>query len=153
VEIAPSPDLPPATREAIIACALRLAAEVRYQGIGTFEFLLDQDLPGRFYFMEANPRVQVEHTVTEQISGVDLLHTQLRLAAGARLAELGLGTPPPVQGFAVQLRLSLEPLLADGSARPASGVLLAYQPPSGPGLRVDGCGYAGYAPNPAYDSL
>lgn len=153
VEIAPSPDLPPATREAIIACALRLAAEVRYQGIGTFEFLLDQDLPGRFYFMEANPRVQVEHTVTEQISGVDLLHTQLRLAAGATLAELGLSTPPPVQGFAVQLRLNLETLLADGSARPASGVLLAYQPPSGPGLRVDGCGYAGYAPNPAYDSL
>lgn len=153
VEIAPSPDLPPATREAIIACALRLASEVRYQGIGTFEFLLDQDLPGRFYFMEANPRVQVEHTVTEQISGVDLLHTQLRLAAGATLAELGLSTPPPVQGFAVQLRLNLETLLADGSARPASGVLLAYQPPSGPGLRVDGCGYAGYAPNPAYDSL
>ncbi|ATH80594.1 carbamoyl-phosphate synthase large subunit [Pseudomonas sp. KHPS1] len=153
VEIAPSPDLDAATREAIIASALRLAAEVQYRGIGTFEFLLDLDQPGRFYFMEANPRVQVEHTVTEQVTGVDLLHAQLHLAAGSSLAELGLLTPPPAKGYAVQLRLNLETLLADGTARPASGVLGAYQPPSGPGLRVDGCGYAGYAVSPAYDSL
>ncbi|MDG9760459.1 carbamoyl-phosphate synthase large subunit [Pseudomonas sediminis] len=153
VEIAPSPDLDAATREAIIASALRLAAEVQYRGIGTFEFLLDLDQPGHFYFMEANPRVQVEHTVTEQVTGVDLLHTQLHLAAGKSLAELNLLTPPPAKGYAVQLRLNLETLLADGSARPSSGVLSAYQPPSGPGLRVDGCGYAGYAVSPAYDSL
>lgn len=153
VEIAPSPELDAATREAIIASALRLAAEVQYRGIGTFEFLLDLDQPGRFYFMEANPRVQVEHTVTEQVTGIDLLHTQLHLAAGKSLAELGLRTPPTPNGYAVQLRLNLETLLADGTARPASGVLGAYQPPSGPGLRVDGCGYAGYAVSPAYDSL
>jgi acetyl/propionyl-CoA carboxylase alpha subunit/acetyl-CoA carboxylase carboxyltransferase component len=153
VEIAPSPDLDAATREAIIASALRLAAEVQYRGIGTFEFLLDLDQPGRFYFMEANPRVQVEHTVTEQVTGADLLHTQLHLAAGSSLAELNLLTPPPAKGYAVQLRLNLETLLADGTARPAAGVLGAYQPPSGPGLRVDGCGYAGYAVSPAYDSL
>ncbi|UYP31161.1 carbamoyl-phosphate synthase large subunit [Pseudomonas sp. Z8(2022)] len=153
VEIAPSPDLDAATRDAIIASALRLATEVRYQGIGTFEFLLDLDQPGRFYFMEANPRVQVEHTVTEQVTGVDLLHTQLHLAAGKSLAELNLLTPPATKGYAVQVRLNLETLLADGSARPASGVLGAYQPPSGPGLRVDGCGYAGYVVSPAYDSL
>ncbi|EJO93758.1 pyruvate carboxylase/propionyl-CoA carboxylase [Ectopseudomonas mendocina DLHK] len=153
VEIAPSPDLDDATREAIIASALRLAAEVQYRGIGTFEFLLDLDQPGRFYFMEANPRVQVEHTVTEQVTGVDLLHTQLHLAAGSSLAELNLLTPPPAKGYAVQVRLNLETLLADGTARPAAGVLGAYQPPSGPGLRVDGCGYAGYAVSPAYDSL
>lgn len=153
VEIAPSPDLDVATRDAIIASALRLAAEVQYRGIGTFEFLLDLDQPGRFYFMEANPRVQVEHTVTEQISGVDLLHTQLHLAAGKSLAELNLLTPPAPKGYAVQVRLNLETLLADGSARPAAGVLSAYQPPSAPGLRVDGCGYAGYAVSPAYDSL
>ncbi len=153
VEVAPSPDLDVATRDAIIASALRLAAEVQYRGIGTFEFLLDLDQPGRFYFMEANPRVQVEHTVTEQISGVDLLHTQLHLAAGKSLAELNLLTPPAPNGYAVQVRLNLETLLADGSARPAAGVLSAYQPPSGPGLRVDGCGYAGYAVSPAYDSL
>ncbi|WP_277373812.1 carboxyl transferase domain-containing protein [Pseudomonas sp. AA-38] len=153
VEIAPSPDLDAATRDAIIASALRLAAEVQYRGIGTFEFLLDLDQPGRFYFMEANPRVQVEHTVTEQVTGVDLLHTQLHLAAGKSLAELGLLTPPATKGYAVQVRLNLESLLADGSARPASGVLSAYQPPSAPGLRVDGCGYAGYVVSPAYDSL
>ena len=153
VEIAPSPDLDAVTRDAIIASALRLAAEVRYHGIGTFEFLIDLDQPGCFYFMEANPRVQVEHTVTEQITGVDLLHTQLHLAAGKSLHELGLLTPPPAKGYAVQLRLNLETLLADGTARPAAGVLGAYQPPSGPGLRVDGCGYAGYAVSPAYDSL
>ena len=153
VEIAPSPELDAATREAIIASALRLAAEVHYRGIGTFEFLLDLDQPGRFYFMEANPRVQVEHTVTEQVTGVDLLHTQLQLAAGSSLAELNLLNPPAPKGYAVQLRLNLETLLADGTARPAAGVLAAYQPPSGPGLRVDGCGYAGYAVSPAYDSL
>lgn len=153
VEIAPSPDLDAATRETIIASALRLAGEVDYRGIGTFEFLLDLEQPGRFYFMEANPRVQVEHTVTEQVTGIDLLHTQLRLAAGASLAELDLLAPPPVRGCAVQLRLNLETLLADGSARPAAGVLGAYQPPSGPGLRIDGCGYAGYPASPAYDSL
>lgn len=153
LEIAPSPALDAATRDAIIASALRLAAEVHYRGIGTFEFLLDLDQPGHFYFMEANPRVQVEHTVTEQVTGVDLLHTQLHLAAGKSLAELNLLTPPPTKGYAVQVRLNLETLLADGSARPASGVLGAYQPPSGPGLRVDGCGYAGYVVSPAYDSL
>lgn len=153
VEIAPSPELDAATRDAIIASALRLAAEVQYRGIGTFEFLLDLDQPGRFYFMEANPRVQVEHTVTEQVTGVDLLHTQLHLAAGSSLAELSLLNPPAPKGYAVQLRLNLETLLADGTARPAAGVLGAYQPPSGPGLRVDGCGYAGYAVSPAYDSL
>ncbi len=153
VEIAPSPDLDAATRDAIIASALRLAAEVSYQGIGTFEFLLDLDQPGRFYFMEANPRVQVEHTITEQVTGVDLLHTQLYLAAGSSLAELNLLTPPATNGYAGQVRLNLESLLADGTARPAAGVLAAYQPPSGPGLRVDGCGYAGYTVSPAYDSL
>ncbi|WKC38266.1 carboxyl transferase domain-containing protein [Ectopseudomonas chengduensis] len=153
VEIAPSPDLDVATRDAIIASALRLAAEVHYRGIGTFEFLLDLDHPGRFYFMEANPRVQVEHTVTEQVTGVDLLHTQLHLAAGSSLAELNLLNPPAPKGYAVQVRLNLESLHADGSTRPASGVLAAYQPPSGPGLRVDGCGYAGYAVSPAYDLL
>lgn len=150
IEIAPSPDLDSGTREAIIACALQLAAEVQYRGIGTFEFLLAGE---RFYFMEANPRVQVEHTVTEQVTGIDLLHTQLHLAAGRSLAELGLLQPPPVQGCAVQLRINLETQHTDGSTRPAAGTLSAYQPPSGPGLRVDGYGYTGYPVSPAYDSL
>lgn len=153
VEIAPSPDLDSDTRTAMIDCALRLAGAVNYCGIGTFEFLLDLDQPGAFYFMEANPRVQVEHTVTEQVTGVDLLHTQLRLVAGSSLSQLGLTSPPTLRGSAVQLRLNLETLQADGSAHPAAGVISAYQAPSGPGLRVDGCGYAGYAVSPAYDPL
>ncbi|WP_447588987.1 carboxyl transferase domain-containing protein [Aquipseudomonas campi] len=153
IEIAPSPGLAADVREAIIACALKLASEVNYQGIGTFEFLLDEGQAGRFYFMEANPRVQVEHTVTEQVTGVDLLQTQLHLIAGASLAELGLSQAPALDGYAVQLRINLETQLADGSTRPAVGTLSAYEPPSGPGLRVDGYGYAGYPVSPSYDSL
>ncbi len=153
VEIAPSPDLDHNVRDAMLAAALQLASEVHYQGIGTFEFLLDVTQPGRFYFMEANPRVQVEHTVTEQVTGVDLLHTHLKLIAGQSLAQLGLLQPPVLQGFAVQLRINLETLHADGSTRPAVGTLTAFEPPSGPGLRVDGYGYAGYAVSPSYDSL
>lgn len=153
VEIAPSPDLDSSVRDAMIAAALQLAADVKYCGIGTFEFLLDAAQPGRFYFMEANPRVQVEHTVSEQVTGVDLLHTQLKLVAGQSLAALGLLQPPSVQGFAVQLRINLETLHADGSTRPAVGTLTAFDPPSGPGLRVDGYGYAGYPVSPSYDSL
>ena len=153
VEIAPSPDLDSGVRDAMIAAALQLAADVKYCGIGTFEFLLDAAQPGRFYFMEANPRVQVEHTVSEQVTGIDLLHTQLKLVAGQSLAALGLLQPPAVQGFAVQLRINLETLHADGSTRPAVGTLTAFDPPSGPGLRVDGYGYAGYPVSPSYDSL
>ena len=153
VEIAPSPNLDSGVRDAMIAAALQLAADVKYCGIGTFEFLLDAAQPGRFYFMEANPRVQVEHTVSEQVTGIDLLHTQLKLVAGQSLAALGLLQPPAVQGFAVQLRINLETLHADGSTRPAVGTLTAFDPPSGPGLRVDGYGYAGYPVSPSYDSL
>ncbi|WP_298184423.1 carboxyl transferase domain-containing protein [uncultured Pseudomonas sp.] len=153
VEIAPSPDLPAETRASMIDAALQLASAARYQGLGTFEFLLDAEHPERFYFMEANPRIQVEHTVTEQVTGVDLLHTQLKLAAGQTLADLGLLQPPALNGCAVQLRINLESMNADGSTRPAAGTLSAYQPPSGPGLRVDGYGYAGYPVSPSYDSL
>ena len=153
VEVAPSPDLPGAMREQIIGAALKLAGEVGYRGLGTFEFLLDAEHPGRFYFMEANPRIQVEHTVTEQVTGVDLVQTQIRLAAGQTLAHLNLLQPRPPQGCAVQLRINLESMNADGSTRPAVGTLSAYEPPSGPGLRVDGYGYAGYTVSPSYDSL
>ena len=152
MEFAPAPGLDPALRDRIIDSALTLAAEVNYQGIGTFEFLVEPD-QDRFYFMEANPRVQVEHTVTEQVTGVDLLQSQIWLAAGASLADLNLETAPACEGMAVQLRLNLETLKADGSTAPAAGTLTAYEPASGPGIRVDGYGYAGYPVSPAYDSL
>ncbi|BCG22711.1 pyruvate carboxylase [Pseudomonas tohonis] len=152
IEIAPAPGLDPALRQRILDAALTLAAEARYRGIGTFEFLVD-DARGDFVFMEANPRIQVEHCITEAVTGIDLVQVQLRIAAGATLAELGLAQPAAPRGFAVQLRINLETMQADGSARPAGGVISAYEPPSGAGIRVDGYGYAGYATSPSYDSL
>ncbi|WP_374979791.1 carboxyl transferase domain-containing protein [Pseudomonas solani] len=152
IEIAPAPGLDPDLRQRILDAALTLAGAVSYRGIGTFEFLVD-DARGDFVFMEANPRIQVEHCITEAVTGVDLVQAQLRIAAGARLAELGLAQPAAPRGFAVQLRVNLETMQADGSARPAGGVISAYEPPSGAGIRVDGYGYAGYATSPSYDSL
>ncbi|MGM0766749.1 MAG: carboxyl transferase domain-containing protein [Pseudomonadota bacterium] len=153
VELAPSPGLDPALRDAMIDSALVMARAVSYRGLGTFEFLVDEDRPGRFYFMEANPRVQVEHTVTEQVTGVDLVQTQLKLLLGQTLADLSLETAPAVRGVAIQARINAETLHPDGTATPAAGTLSAYEPAAGPGLRVDGCGYAGYTVSPAYDSL
>ncbi len=152
VELAPSPGLPAATRDAMAAAALRMAAHARYRGLATFEFLLDT-ATGRFLFIEANPRLQVEHTVTEATTGVDLVQTQLRIAAGATLADLGLAAPILPTSHAIQLRINAETMQPDGSAHPAGGLLSAYEPPSGPGIRVDGAGYAGYRTNPRYDSL
>jgi acetyl/propionyl-CoA carboxylase alpha subunit/acetyl-CoA carboxylase carboxyltransferase component len=152
VEIAPAPDLEPGLRQRILDAALKLAAAVEYRGIGTFEFLVDA-ARGDFVFMEANPRIQVEHCITEAVTGIDLVQTQLRLAEGASLADLGLLEPTAPRGFAVQLRINLEAMQADGSARPTGGLISAYEPPSGPGIRVDGYGYTGYPTSPSYDSL
>jgi acetyl/propionyl-CoA carboxylase alpha subunit/acetyl-CoA carboxylase carboxyltransferase component len=161
VEIAPSPMLAPRLRDRIIAAALAMAQAVGYAGLGTFEFLVDAGDAGdagddgRYAFIEANPRLQVEHTVTEQVTGIDLVQAQLQIAGGATLAALGLRQQdiPPPRGYAVQCRINLEAMTADGSPMPAVGIISAYEPPSGPGVRVDGCGYAGYAGNPGYDSL
>ncbi len=152
IEIAPAPNLTPAVREALLEAAVTLGAAVRYRTLGTIEFLLDADT-GAFTFIEANARLQVEHTVTEEVTGVDLVKTQIRLAAGDTLAQLGLTETPYAQGYAIQARVNLETLTADGGAHPAGGVLHAYEPPSGPGVRVDGYGYAGYHTSPNYDSL
>ncbi len=151
VEIAPSPSLSPAQRERLLDAALRIAARARYDGIGTFEFLLSPE--GALWFIEANPRLQVEHTVTEAVTGVDLVALQLELASGRSLAGLGLAQAPARRGLALQLRINLETMSPDGSARPAAGALAAYEPPSGPGVRVDGYGYAGYRTSPSFDSL
>ena len=155
MEVAPSPSLPPGTRQALAAAAVRMAAAVGYRGLGTFEFLVDAGDPGRFVFIEANPRLQVEHTVTEEAYGVDLVQAQLRIAGGASLAEIGLAQAdaPAPRAFAIQLRVNMEAMQADGDARPSGGAITAYEPPSGPGVRVDGFGYAGYRPSPAFDSL
>ena len=157
VEIAPAPGLDPDLRRQIIDAALRLARSVRYSSLGTFEFLVDASgAPGGtpFVFIEANARLQVEHTVTEAITGVDLVQSQIRLAEGAPLSDLALpdaAAPPP--RYAIQARVNLESLAPDGSVRPSSGVLTAYEAPSGPGVRTDGFGYAGYRTSTAFDSL
>ncbi len=155
IEIAPAPGLPPEVRDALTDAAVRMASVVGYAGLGTFEFLVAGDDPSSIAFIEANPRLQVEHTVTEEIIGVDLVAVQLRLAGGASLAEVGLapGDVPAVRGVAVQARVNLETVDADGAVRPAVGRLEAFAPPTGPGVRTDTAGYAGYAPSPAYDSL
>jgi acetyl/propionyl-CoA carboxylase alpha subunit/acetyl-CoA carboxylase carboxyltransferase component len=156
VEITPSPGLPPALRERIIEGALKLAASVRYDNIGTFEFLVDAtDLndASTFAFIEANPRLQVEHTITEEVSGVDLVEAQLRLAGGAALAELGIDGALNRNAWAMQLRINMERVDTDGATAPAAGTLTAYDMPSGRDIRVDGYGYGGYRTNPAFDSL
>ncbi len=150
VEVAPSPGLETALRVRIIDAALRLAKALNYRSLGTFEFLVDGD---EFFFMEANPRLQVEHTVTEEVTGVDLVATQLRIAAGARLADIGLDQPPSLRGFVIQARVNLETLDADGVPRLSSGMIDAFTVPCGPGVRVDTYGCAGYRVSPRYDSL
>lgn len=158
VEIAPAPNLDDAMRQAIIAAATRFAASVGYGNLGTFEFLVDAT--GRagvqpFIFIEANARLQVEHTVTEEVTGIDLVQTQIRLARGASLADLGLDAPgiATPRGYAIQLRVNMETLRADGNFRPSGGTLAVYEAPNGPGVRTDGFGYAGYKTSANFDSL
>jgi acetyl/propionyl-CoA carboxylase alpha subunit len=156
VEIAPSPGLSEAMRTRIIEAALTLAAESGYNNLGTFEFLVDAaGENGTFAFIEANPRLQVEHTVTEEVTGVDLVQTQLLLAAGRTLAELGLErrSVPRPRGYAIQARINMESMRPDGSTKPSGGTLSAFEPPSGPGLRIDTYAYSGYTTNPSFDSL
>jgi acetyl/propionyl-CoA carboxylase alpha subunit len=158
VEIAPSPVLTNDLRERIHAAARKLAQKVQYQSLGTFEFLVEETPTGEqigFVFIEANPRLQVEHTVTEQVTGVDLVALQLGLAAGRDLHALGLdpASPPTIRGFAIQARINAEAMDAQGLARPAHGKLERFDPPTGPDVRVDTHGYTGYAPSPHFDTL
>ncbi len=156
VEIAPSPTLAPALRQRLVHAALAMAQPLRWLSLGTFEFLVDEtssELP--FAFIEANPRLQVEHTVTEMVTGLDLVQLQIRLAEGAGLAGLGLDLahPPLAQGHAIQWRISAQTLQADGTLQPSHGTLTRFEPPGGPGLRVDTHGRTGLCPSPHFDSL
>jgi acetyl/propionyl-CoA carboxylase alpha subunit/acetyl-CoA carboxylase carboxyltransferase component len=160
VEIAPSPGLAPAMRDRLTAAAVRMAKEVRYDNLGTFEFLVNADASAKsdeagFAFIEANPRLQVEHTVTEEVTGIDIVKLQIQLAAGCSLAELGMQQSdiPKPRGFAMQVRINMESMRADGSARPAGGTLTAFEAPSGPRVRIDSFAYAGYTTSPSFDSL
>ncbi|MGE3143592.1 MAG: carboxyl transferase domain-containing protein, partial [Hyphomonadaceae bacterium] len=154
VEIAPSPSLAPDTRRKLTEAAVRLARASKYRGLGTMEFLLAAD-GRRFCFIEANARLQVEHTITEEVLGLDLVRAQLEIARGRSLRELGLTQTeiPEPRGFALQARINLETMAADGSAKSGGGKLGVFEAPAGPGVRVDSYGYPGYQTNPAFDSL
>ena len=156
VEIAPSPALGAELKARITQAALRMAQAVGYRGLGTFEFLVDEQsrsLP--YVFIEANPRLQVEHTVTEAVTGLDLVQLQIGVLSGRTLAQLGIEADKTAaqRGFAIQWRINAETLDAQGHARPASGTLSRFDLPSGPGVRVDTQGYTGLSPSPHYDTL
>ena len=152
IEIAPAPGLDTVLRERLLTSAVRLAQAVDYRGLGTFEFLVD-NASGEFFFIEANARLQVEHTVTEAILGLDLVALQLAIAGGARLSGLGLEQAPSTRGYAMQLRINAEALLDDGSIRAGGGTLTRFEPASGLGVRVDTAAYPGHRVHPAFDSL
>ena len=161
VEIAPAPNLSASLRDGMISATVRFAQEHNYLSLGTFEFLVndtDSDDAARdesFVFIEANARLQVEHTVTEEVMGIDLVRAQIQVALGSSLADLGLDTtsPPTTSGFAIQARINLETVSADGNVLPSSGTMAAYDPPTGPGVRTDGFGYVGYNTSTEFDSL
>jgi acetyl/propionyl-CoA carboxylase alpha subunit/acetyl-CoA carboxylase carboxyltransferase component len=152
IEIAPAADVPQHIRKQLFEAAVALGKAAKYANLGTIEFLVSGD---RFVFIEANARLQVEHTVTEEITGLDLVRIQLEIARGRSLAELHLTQKdiPAPRGTALQARINMETMTADGTAKPSGGTLTVYDPPSGRGIRVDGFGYAGYQTNARFDSL
>ncbi len=145
LEIAPAPGLDTDVRERILASAIKLAETASYVNAGTVEFLVSPET-GEYFFIECNPRIQVEHTITEQITGIDIVEAQFHIAGGASLSSLGLGDQQAVgspRGFAIQARVVAQ----------STGKITAYKEPSGVGLRVDACGYLGYSPPPQFDPL
>ncbi|HEU5144094.1 MAG TPA: pyruvate carboxylase [Dermatophilaceae bacterium] len=136
VEIAPAPNLDPELRDRICAHAVAFAREIGYVNAGTVEFLLDPTT-GRYVFIEMNPRIQVEHTVTEEVTDVDLVSSQLRIAAGETLADLGLSQDMiRVRGTALQCRITTED--PSNGFRPDTGKITVYRAPGGAGIRLDG---------------
>jgi len=135
IEIAPAPNLDPELRDRICADAVKFARHIGYRNAGTVEFLLSRD--GRHVFIEMNPRIQVEHTVTEEVTDVDLVQSQLRIAAGETLDDLGLRQEDMrTRGAALQCRITTEDP-ANGF-RPDTGIISAYRSPGGAGIRLDG---------------
>ncbi|KAJ5778238.1 Pyruvate carboxylase [Penicillium odoratum] len=151
VEIAPAKDLPVDVRDKILGDAVRLAKSVKYRNAGTAEFLVDQ--MNRHYFIEINPRIQVEHTITEEITGIDLVAAQIQIAAGATLEQLGLTQDRiSTRGFAIQCRITTEDPAKGFS--PDTGKIEVYRSAGGNGVRLDGGnGFAGAIITPHYDSM
>ncbi|MBN1655222.1 MAG: carbamoyl-phosphate synthase large subunit [Deltaproteobacteria bacterium] len=162
IELAPCPSLSPELRARITADAVRLARETGFRNAGTVEFLVDVNRVSSasvnavdYAFIEVNPRLQVEHTVTEEVLGIDLVRVQLELARGKSLAELGLeqADKSKPRGYAIQIRVNTEAVSEDEITRPTSGTLTLFELPSGQGVRVDTSAAVGYQTNPNFDSL
>ncbi|KAH8602633.1 pyruvate carboxylase-like protein [Bisporella sp. PMI_857] len=151
VELAPAKDLPADVRDSLLNDAVKLARSVSYRNAGTAEFLVDQQ--NRYYFIEINPRIQVEHTITEEITGIDLIAAQIQIAAGATLAQLGLTQDRiSTRGFAIQCRITTEDPAKQ--FQPDTGKIEVYRSAGGNGVRLDGGnGFAGAIITPHYDSM
>ena len=150
VEIAPAQHISPKLRDRICNDAVRFSKEIGYVGAGTVEFLVDE--AGNYVFIEMNPRIQVEHTVTEEITGVDLVKSQMRIAAGASLEEIGLSQESVhIHGVALQCRITTEDP-ANGF-RPDTGIITAYRSPGGAGVRLDGAAQLGGEITAHFDSM
>ncbi len=147
IEEAPSPGISDGTREEISQAAVRLAEAADYANAGTVEFLVDED--ESFYFIEMNTRIQVEHPVTEMITGIDLVKEQLKVAGGAGLS---VGQDEiPLSGHSIEFRINAED--PDNDFFPSPGEVTAVEVPGGPGVRVDTAVFAGYQIPPFYDSM
>jgi pyruvate carboxylase len=151
IEIAPAPNLDPELRTRMCADAVRFAAGIGYRNAGTVEFLVDPH--GNYVFIEMNPRIQVEHTVTEEVTDVDLVQSQMRIASGESLEDLGLSQDTVVlRGAALQCRITTEDP-ANGF-RPDTGKITTYRSPGGAGVRLDGgTTYTGAEISPHFDSM
>ena len=154
IEIAPSPSLNQDLKNKMIEASLAFGTKVKYEGLATIEFLVNIE-KGDFRFIECNPRIQVEHTVTESITSLDLVKLQIQIASGKTLKQLKLDQDliKEPKGFAIQSRINMETIGEDGNANPAGGIFESFDLPSGPGVRADSYGYSGYETNPLFDSL
>jgi acetyl-CoA carboxylase biotin carboxylase subunit len=146
IEEAPSPAMTPELRATMGEAAVRGAKAIDYVGAGTIEMLLDEDRS--FYFMEMNTRIQVEHPVTEMLTGIDLVKEQIRVAAGQPLSVKDL---PVLRGHVIECRVNAED--PDRNFQPSPGKIEVFHPPGGPGVRLDTHVYDGYSVPPYYDSL
>lgn len=151
IEIAPAKSLPGQVRNSILESAVKLAKNANYRNAGTAEFLVDQQ--NRHYFIEINPRIQVEHTITEEITGIDIVAAQIQIAAGASLQQLGLLQERiSYNGFAIQCRITTEDPAKN--FQPDTGKIEVYRSAGGNGVRLDGGnGFAGSVISPHYDSM
>jgi pyruvate carboxylase subunit A len=147
IEIAPSLLLDEPLRQEMGEVALKAARSVNYDSVGTVEFLVDKER--NFYFLEMNTRIQVEHTITEEITGIDLVQTMIRSAAGERLSFTQ--EEVTLSGYAIQCRINAEDPLND--FMPVTGTVTSYYSPGGFGVRIDGHVYRGYTVPPYYDSM